>query len=71
MLFNTHDNLSFLNETTQESFSVPLFCSFVQFCEDLQASKTNCLQGTFTYHHKAWCNLRLRHFSNKSKMDHT
>jgi len=56
MLFHIlfrHDNLSFLNETTQDFSSLPLFCSFVQFCEDLQASKTNCLQGTFTYHHKS------------------
>jgi len=46
MLFYTlfrHDILLFLNETTQDFSSVPLFCFFfVQFCENLQASKTNC-----------------------------
>ena len=74
MLFYTlfrHDNLSFLNETTQDFSSVPLFCSFLQSCEDLQASKTNCLKERSLVTTKAWCDLRLSHFSNKSKMDYT
>jgi hypothetical protein len=65
MLFYTlsrHDNLSFLNETTQEFSSVPLFYSFVQFCEDLQGSKTNCLQGTFTYHYKSLVQSTIKPF---------